>query len=470
MLKYAERLGLLMDDITRLYEKDCVKIGLFGVGRSTVGALEYLLKAFKFKEISVTVRCDEEVPRYSLPIGLKNCRLMCGRAACERINEDLIILSPSVRGDRPELTEAKKKGTVITSDAEIFFAANGFPVLAVTGSDGKSTTSKIAHALLGGDESGARLCGNIGAAMSPLLLDKRGKIFVTELSSFMLNSFSPKVTRGTVTNITPNHLNWHTSLTEYVLAKENILKNAAERVLWADGDISEMLIRKYAPDTVISYDKGYKELMSYVQAKSYVTKDCSRVLVNGEEYCNIGKLERLGEHTVRNFMNALGLTIGYTDKTCAQSVADGYEPLPHRCESVGVYRGVEYINSSIDSTPLRTATTLNSLKREVTLILCGRGKGLSYAPLEEPLKRYVKRIVVCGEIRGEVLEFLNKIGIDSKTVYTADSFKECVRVAARITESGTVLFSPSATSFDEFKSFEERGDAFKRYIKERNGT
>ena len=458
-----------MIDLSSLLRKDCVRIGLFGLGRSTLGAMEYLLSELKYKDVKITLRSDGDIPTRDIPKRLGECRLMCRTDALRRISEDILIVSPGVRADRAEFLAAREKGVVITSDAELFFSRFHGESFGITGSDGKSTTSRMTHLLLGGDVKGVRLAGNIGAPMSPLLLDTGVKKCVIELSSFMLNQMTPTLGSATVTNITPNHLNWHKSLEEYISAKKNILINARERVLWADSSVCRSLIEELGADVIISFNKDKDELSREYSARCYVTRDKESILLNGKRLLSIQRLKALGDHTVKNFMNAVAMTVGCVDADTAQGIADSYQPLPHRCESVGIFQGNEYINSSIDSTPQRTATTLSSLARSVTLILCGRGKGLSYEPLTEALDKFADKIVLGGEIGDEVYGFLLSFGFDTSRIYRAGTLRECVKIASDITQSGTVLLSPSATSFDEFSSFEERGEAFKRYIKQQNG-
>lgn len=451
---------------TSILEKECIKIGLYGLGISTLGALDYLLSVLKYKEVRITLRSDIESYSGKLPERLRDCEVLSGRDCAKRINEDLLIVSPSVRRDKREFSLAAERGTFITSDAEIFFSEVTKPVFAISGSDGKSTTATLAHLLLGADEGGARLCGNIGVALSPVLKDAKARCYVTELSSFMLNSFAPTSESATLTNVTPNHLNWHRDMEEYIGAKENILKNAKRTVLWHDDPVSRNFIKRYGADTVISTNEDLSSLKREYSARHYITRQADVILLDGEAVCRTETVARYGEHTIKNLMNALALTVGYCNTDNIDETLTKFTPLPHRLQYLGKFRGIEFINSSIDSTPQRTATSLSALGKRVTLILCGAGKGLSLEPLREPILKYAAHVIVGGGIKDEAAEFVRSIGFDKSRLTVCRDLYDCVSAAVSVSSGDTVLLSPSATSFDEFKNYEDRGSAFMRYIKE----
>ena len=430
-----------------------LRIGFVGLGVSNLSLLNRVCDGRR----EITLRCDDpaEIPPAALA-RLKGLRR--GRRALEDINEDILILSPSVRREREELCSAAARGVILTSDTEIFFSEFRGVCLGVTGSDGKSTTVTLARNILTESGRNAEAVGNIGVPFSEFL----GEIAVAELSSFMLHYIIPPISAALITSVTPNHLNWHDSFEEYKEAKFNILKKADRAILSADDGVSASMaggVRPYAVySTILSHSElmeKYRPSLTYTVAEGYIRK-------NGERLIPLSELHRRESYNLKNLMGALSLTEGYATEEGAIRAAEDFRGLPHRAEPVGIKRGVSYINSSIDTTPERVATTLSALGRRVLILLGGQGKELPLEPLIPMLGRYAVRIAAYGKegerIARELVEHSETADIPRAVFQGFDAALDYLIRNAK--EGDTVILCPAACAYGEFKSYQERGARF----------
>lgn len=439
--------------------KEIKRVGFLGLGKSNLGILSYLSLHYDFE---ATVRSSLNVDVSSM--SPKYCYF--GKDALSNIDEDILFLSPSARRDAFEIENAKARGVILSSDAEFFFENSSADIYAVTGSDGKSTTAYLTSCLLKSHYINSVCCGNIGESMTPHLDDPKNTAYTAELSSFQLMYQKPKSQRCVITNITPNHLNWHKSFEEYIDAKSHILENSRERIINFDCEISRNLAKDYNLFGVFSKNYTEEHLRKHIKADLYITLNDSRITVSGEEFLKTDRIRVIGEHNLLNFMAAIAMTYGKSDKREIASLAENFGGLPHRCELIGDYDGVKYYDSSIDSSPKRCAATLKSMPNNVIIILGGRSKGLDLKELLPILEKKTKLAVLTGEVGAELKELLSsKSRFNIKFEYI-NGFYEAVEYAVSQAQSGDViLLSPAATSFDRFANFEERGNAFKEHIR-----
>ena len=313
----------------------------------------------------------------------------------------------------------------------------------------------------------AKAIGNIGIPLSGELDSTDALAYAVELSSFQLNSLAPVSNAALITNITPNHLDWHRSLEEYILAKKNALINAKRRVYNYDCETSRSFIPSLPPHTVFSSELSYRQLCRAVSAERYYTLEGLTLCSDGSPITTLEPIFRYGAHNVKNALAAAALCDGLYDSDALCEVINSFTPLLHRCERFLSYGGVDYINSSIDSSPKRTATTLDSLALNVIVIIGGRSKGLDYSDLILPLKRWARAVILTGETGRDLFSILNDSHkLNVPIVYESD-FDKAVTIATRLATPGdTVILSPASTSFDRFRSFEERGNRFKNIIKD----
>ena len=425
-------------------------VGFFGLGKSNLS----LISKLPLEKCAITLRSDAAIDRSAIPNHTKIKRIFDGKDSCRQIDEEIIFFSPSIRRDRRELIRASDKGVTFTSDAELFFEENKKPLFAISGSDGKSTTATLTHLLL----DSSLLIGNIGTPMTASL-DVECERYVAELSSFMLTYAKVKANRSCITNITRNHLDWHHSFEEYIEAKLSLLKAAKECVINADDEICLEFAKKNGVFGIISDKQSYDEL----QGKAEVILSCSErgILKNGElllEYSDIGRKET---HNIKNLMIAIALCDGYTDSEQISQVAKSFSGLPHRCEKFLEKDGVEYINSSIDSSPARTVATLLSLDKRVILLLGGRSKGLDYGELCDTVRRYAERALIFGENREEIYSAIKDSARCELFTTIENATERAIELSAN---ADAVILSPASTSYDAFSNFEERGNYFKKII------
>lgn len=444
--------------------KGRIRIGFIGLGISNLGVLHALCDAGIPAQYTVRVR-EVSAPPAGLPPGT---RWLCGEGYLDGIAEDLLVLSPAVRPDLPALLKAAAAGTVLTSDADLFFRQVEGHVFAVTGSDGKSTTTALTGALLrqSGRFSSVTVAGNIGKSLTASLsADGYGAAFAAELSSFQLMSLSPRSERAVITNLTPNHLNWHTSPEEYREAKFRLFAACREPVLNADDPALFSALGGQAPFAAFSVTREACDL-AWTGAQVVCTREGDGICLCGVPVLRLSDIPMPGIHAVKNVMAALCLTYGYLAPADARDAVRTFVPLPHRAQTLGVRDGVTYIDSSIDSTPARTAATLTGIRPPAILLLGGRGKGVPLTPLREPVARAARAVILFGEIQEALADVFRgdaRFGAEGIPVFCTGTLAGAVGKAQEIARPGdTVLLSPGATSFDEFRGFGERGQVFAR--------
>lgn len=436
--------------INDMIKKGC-KVGFFGIGCSNIALLCHL----PLDNCRITLRSDRTVDRTILPVGVRVEKVYEGENALKEIDEDILFLSPSVRRDRKEFVDASARGVILSSDAEMFFSKNRRDIFAVSGSDGKSTTATLINMLLNASGLRSKLIGNIGEPMINHL-GSDADCFVCELSSFMLSYSCPIAERGCVTNISPNHLDWHKDFEEYKKTKIKLLKSSKKAV------VSDEIDYQGEVYGIVSDRLEYGELKKRFKAEVYITVKGGAIYRNQEKLIGLEQIRAKERHNIKNLMMAIAMTDGIADRDAICSVASSFVGLPHRCERFLLRDGIEYIDSSIDSTPERTAQTLRSLDRQVVLILGGRSKGLNYRELRPVIEKYAKRVLITGENAEEIY---NAIADATKAEILPDLESAGRRGSFLAKEVGTLLLSPASTSYDAYINFAERGEKFKKIIR-----
>ena len=433
-----------------------LKICLLGYGTTNRAILDIISESEFCEEI--TVRQNRKI--YDTPPG--KVKLLT-EAAFEDIYEDIIFASPSFRRENLNFPE----GSIVTSDTEIFFSERRNNLFLVSGSDGKSTVTTLTSLLLSPTFPGLFTGGNLGApvAIASLL----SCAFVLELSSFNLRYSVPTGGRAILTTVTPNHLDWHKDISEYENCKSSLIYSADEAILPLSCPFNEKLASEISAFILVSTTLSDRQIRERYVTKHTVTLENSKILIDGEAILPVSIVRCNERHNIENLMSAIALSYGFVSKERIREVAESFSGLEHRCEHFSLC-GTEYINSSIDTTPERTRATLTSLARPVNLILGGRGKGLSLEPLKDPLLRYAKRISVYGEIGDEICLWLDGDKALSAIPHKSfDTFRAALDDADDNTECAkTVLLSPAATSYGEFRDFAQRGRTFKEHLKNKH--
>ena len=367
----------------------------------------------------------------------------------EEIEGAEIWRSPGIRPDIAPIRRAVERGAHLTSEWERFIALCPAPIYGVTGSDGKTTTATIAAALLKASGKRVWLGGNIGNSLLPQLeeIEPRDAV-VLELSSFQLMTFDCEIHAGVVTNITDNHLDWHTGRAEYRRAKRRLLERSRRRV--KNASLTDFF--------GLTFSKRLENANYYLQ---------NGVLLRGENHlCYTSDIPLKGDYQIENLLAAVALT-NTGDKELAK-VLPTLAPVAHRNVYLGEFGGVHAYDASIDTTPSRTAATLSAHHRPLTIICGGRGKAVPLEPLTEALIASVDAVVFTGEMGQEMLDNLRAHPLYKgcpRACYIPE-FGEAVAYAHRLTpRGGTLLLSPAATSFDAFSSYKARGEAYQEILK-----
>lgn len=467
---------LLRDIQNRIKNGKCEVIGL---GRSNYPLIDYLLKngaenitardlktpskeiMEKYQALGVKFVCDD---RYLQDIGGK---------------DTVIFRTPGIRPDVPEINEAVSRGALISSEMELFMLMTPTRCFGITGSDGKTTTTTIIHKLL--SEIGTSYVGgNIGRPLLPDLSDMKADDYaVLELSSFQLQGISVSPSVAVITNITPNHLNWHKDMNEYIYAKTNIfLHGCTSLVVNADNRCTVDTLnalktnaRITAFSSTLQSLKAITERIPSAFAAIYL-EDGNIVYENLEDVkkCIISadKIKIPGKHNIENYMAAIGATYGYVSCKTIEKVASTFGGVEHRLEFVREFKGVKYYNSSIDSSPTRTAAALSALEKKPIIICGGSDKHIPLDGLALTLCRKAKTVVLTGETAPLVMKALSECGefkTSGLTVKCVKEYVEAFTTARDIAKPGDiVLLSPAFASFDAFKNFEERGRLFKETV------
>ena len=429
------------------------KISLYGAGKSNA-ALSALLKRSGWQG-ELTLRSDRAVTREEYE-NIRPDILLCGKAASENFHEDIAFISPSVKTD----VIPKKEGLRICTDVELFFEERERRAIGITGSDGKSTTTYLISEILRASGIDASPLGNFGTPFSSFF---DSNIFaVAELSSFQLTHYTPKLLRAVITNVTENHLDWHGSMKEYVRAKLSIFARAEKIVYDADSEILKANLPERRAFCITSSELPLKELQNSFNSENFLTLEGTEMLLNGEHYIDVSGAKRREEYNIKNYMLAAAATLGLVTKDAVLQTILNFKGLKHRSELLFSENGIDYIDSSVDSSPERSARTLDALRGDIVAITGGRGKGLSLAPLCDALLRKCKGAVVLGEVGDALLSGVAKDErFASFRIRKATDMKDAVAIAKNMLGgSGTVILTPAATSFDKYKNFEERAADF----------
>ena len=385
--------------------------------------------------------------------------------------QDVIFRTPGMRPDLPQLTEAVEEGSILTSEMEVFFRVCPCPIIAVTGSDGKTTTTTIIAELLKAAGKNVYLGGNIGKPLLPEVeMMEPTDIAVVELSSFQLMTMKHSPHVAVVTNIAPNHLDVHKSMGEYIGAKENILlyQGSEDRVV-LNGD--NQITRSF-----LATAKGESVLFSRREEPKgravFLRNEAIWVRKDGEERQVLPVKDILlpGEHNIENYMAAIAAVDGLVSDEVIRTFAPQFNGVEHRIELVRQLNGVRYYNDSIASSPTRTIAGLRCFPEKVVLIAGGYDKHIPFDDLGSEIIEHVKCLILTGDTATKIrsaVEAAPGYEPDRPMIEEYHDFKDAVLAAHRQAKEGdVVLLSPACASFDRFKNFMERGDTFKQIVRE----
>lgn len=405
--------------------------------------------------------------------------LVLGDSYLSPMEGDFVFRSPGFRPDIPVLLDARKKGITVTGEMELFIEKSPCPVIGITGSDGKSTTTTLVSEILKAEGTkNVFLGGNIGEPLLHRIGDMdHSSIVAAELSSFQLMTVSSPVSVAVIKNITPNHLNWHTGMDEYIEAKAKILVGAERAVLNYDDEICRQLAKTcQCPVMWFSRNPIPKEVLKECEGGVY-PRDGHIVLYLTEKGCeekivSLSDILLPGEHNIENYSTAIAATLGYAGKEAVTAVAKSFGGVRHRLELVREKDGIRYYNSSIDSSPTRTAAAISALTCPIRIICGGYDKNIPFEPLADALIScsYIKTVVLTGatleKIKASLLSDPRFEASGIELIEEPDFTKAVIACSDSAKEGDCVLLSPACASFDAFRNFEERGERFKEIVKE----
>ena len=438
-------------------------VAVIGIGVSNTPLLRLLLR----EGISVTA-CDRsgraKLGALAEELEAAGAVLRLGDGYLQGLDQDVIFRTPGLRPDVPELEAARARGSVITSEMEVFFQVCPCPIIAVTGSDGKTTTTTIIAELLRAAGHTVHVGGNIG---HPLLAEA-GSIrptdwAVLELSSFQLMTMTRSPHIAVVTNLAPNHLDVHKSMEEYVWAKENIFRHQQPgdtAIFNLDNAITREL-SAHAPGRALYFSRQAEpENGVFLRGDAVISRRDGR-----ERQIMTTEDTRLpGVHNVENYMAAIAAVDGLVPDDVIRTFARAFNGVEHRIELVRTWRGVRFYNDSIASSPSRTIAGLRSFSEKVILIAGGYDKHIPYDVLGPEIAAHVK-LLVCTGATGPKIAAAARAVPDAPEVLEIPDFYEAVHAAAQQAKPGDiVLLSPASAAFDRFKNFMVRGAEFKKTV------
>ncbi|MBE6985686.1 MAG: UDP-N-acetylmuramoyl-L-alanine--D-glutamate ligase [Ruminococcaceae bacterium] len=440
----------------RLKDKEVLVLGL---GVSNRPLVRLLLR----HGISVT-GCDrtehEKLDAEVLDLERMGCKLHLGEDYLENISADVAFRTPGLHPDKPELVALKNAGCHMTSEMEAFFEVCPCKIIAVTGSDGKTTTTTLISEML--KKAGHRvwLGGNIGTP----LLDRADEMrpedkVVLELSSFQLMDLGYSAHIAVVTNLAPNHLDVHRDMQEYVEAKTHIFdKQSPEDILIVNHD--NAITKGFAP-----LAKGQLKRFSRQESAEVCLQD-GVIYRRGMPVLDQKDILLPGIHNVENYMAAILAVEGMVSDEDIVHVAKHFGGVEHRIELVRVKDGVRYYNDSIASSPSRTIAGLRSFAEKVILIAGGYDKCIPFDDLGVEISKSAKLLICTGATGEKIAQATEKTG-NSPEILRIEDFYEAIRTASsRASEGDVVILSPAGPAFDKFKNFMVRGAEFKKTVME----
>lgn len=444
------------------------RVAVIGLGVSNRPLVKMLL------ERGIFVLCCDRTPREKilpevLELEKMGAVLKLGEDYLDGIEADVVFRTPGLNLNTPQLVELKNRGAVITSEMEAFFAVCPCKIFGITGSDGKTTTTTLVAKLLEGAGKKVYCGGNIGTPLLPLAEKmEETDVAVVELSSFQLMSMTVSPQVSVITNLSPNHLDIHKDMEEYVSSKENIYLHQTEDdlvVLNLDNALTDALTPKVR-GRVLKFSRTHRVEKGY-----YLRQDNMICRVDGQKETEIMDASEIlipGVHNIENYMTAFCMVDGLVEKETMVELARTFGGVAHRIELVRVKDGVRYYDSSIDSSPNRTKAALRSFPEKVIMVAGGKDKGIAYDDLGPELREHVKLLVLTGMTAGKIRTAAEQVpGYDGTNpeIMDVEEFDDAIRAAAARAKSGdVVILSPASTSFDRFRNFEERGNRFKAVV------
>lgn len=384
---------------------------------------------------------------------------------------DVVFRAPGVYYLKDELTKARENGVVITSEMEVFFDLCPCKIYALTGSDGKTTTSTLISEMLKASGKRVHLGGNIGRALLPIIEEiKQDDVCVIELSSFQLISMKKSPDVAVITNIAPNHLDVHKDMNEYVESKMNLIlhQNAFSKTILNLDNKPCFELNKFVRGNLLYFSRKQKP-----KKGTYLDEKCNICRINNENtqiLFNKEEIKLPGIHNVENYLAAIAAVGDEATDEAILNVAREFGGVEHRIEFVRTIDGVKYYNDSIASSPTRTIAGLNSFDKKLIVIAGGYDKKIPYEPLGPVLTKRAKILILLGATAKKIEQAViscDDFKESGLKIIHVDTLEQAVLKAKENAMQGDIItLSPASASFDLYKNFEERGKHFKRIVNE----
>ena len=441
------------------------RVAVIGAGVSNVPLIRILRDA----GIAVTVHDKKDAAALGAQyesLAALGVSFSLGEGYLNDLTENIVFRTPGLHPDHPALKSVRACGGTVTSEMELFFAVCPCPIIGITGSDGKTTTTTLTYEFLKHAGHTCHLGGNIGKPLLPEVREMQpDDLAIVELSSFQLMGmqYSPSV--AAITNLTPNHLDYHKDFDEYVQAKTSIFthqKPGGKLVLCADDPVTRQL------DIPGAHEIWHCTKQVKPETGVYLRDGVIYIAENGQDRALMeAKDIRIpGAHNVYNVMMAAAIVQGLCEDSDIVAVATTFAGVEHRIEFVREFEGVKYYNDSIASSPTRTIAGLNSFDQKLILIAGGYDKHIPYDVLGEPICDHVKTLILTGATAPKIRQCVEQTGrYDQPQIIDVPDLKSAVRTAYATAHPGDiVIMSPASASFDCFKNFMERGELFKQFV------
>ena len=438
------------------------RIAVFGLGVSNRPLVRLLLE-FGCDVLGCDRTPREKLDQEVLDLEMMGCKLSVGDNYLDNLEADLVFRTPGMHPGNPALEALREKGAEVTSEMEVFFEVCPCTILAITGSDGKTTTTTLVSEMLKAEGKTVWVGGNIGTPLLPRAREmKQSDYCVVELSSFQLMDMKRSPAVALVTNLAPNHLDVHKDMDEYVEAKKNIFR------FQKDTDL--LIINADNAITAPFVGNGITRAFSRQGKNVHVRLEGDMIFRGGMAVLDKKDILIPGEHNVENYMAAIGAVEGLVSDETIRNVAKTFGGVEHRIELVRIKDGVRFYNDSIASSPSRTIAGLKSFKEKVILIAGGYDKHIPYDVLGPEICAHVKKLFLGGATGPQIRAAAeNCPAFDPEKLEIVDcgNFESAVRSAAAAAQSGdVVLMSPASAAFDQFKNFMVRGEFYKKLVRE----
>ncbi len=439
-------------------------VAFCGVGRTHMP----LIKLFQEKGAVVTVRDQrplEKLGENGEILRSLGVELRLGEDYLQDLNEDIIFRTPGMRYHLPQLEEARARGCAVTSELELFFRLCPCKIYGVTGSDGKTTTTSIIAEFLKAQGRTVHLGGNIGKPLLPEIESIAPEdVAVVELSSFQLISMRESPDVAVVTNLSPNHLDVHKDMQEYIDAKKNILlhQGALSRtVLNAGNEITTAFAPEVRGDCWM-FRRG-------APVERGVWCDGENIYVHGEKLLEASQIKIPGWHNVENYMAAIAAVWGDVEPQTIRHVAETFAGVEHRAEFVRELGGVKYYNDSIATSPTRVISGMLSLfPQKILMIAGGYDKHIPFEPLGPAVCEKVKTLILLGSTAQKIQDAVMaapQYREGCPEILRVETMEEAVAAAAAHAQPGDIVsLSPACAAFDLYPNFEVRGRHFKEIV------